>query len=290
MSVPANFRVGPHTSLVLVKKKYLILYIFEIWFSFFVIQFEFWWYWNFLYYYHFVHFLIFLPLLIFVIYVSLAFSSLLIAKFLLICANLLHKPREGTFLREIKDRDYRYWSVRNTIKRWPIWVAHKFPLPFLDNLCFKLFSVKTKFSNSLFEAWCDTEFIEFGKNVVCGQASIIQSSIIIGNLLIIRKTIIEDNVRIGVHSVVMPGTHIHKNAVLAASSLTTVGQELEEGWIYLGAPARKYKKDLFFEDGLEEIIANQKHDIEKMGELGRKYDELYTRRKDKTISKHLKNI
>ena len=80
----------------------------------------------------------------------------------------------------------------------------------------------------------------------------------------------------------MPGTHIHKNSVLAASSLTTVGQELEEGWVYLGAPAKKYKRDVFFEDGLEEVIAEQKHDIEQ---LGKKYEELYTRRKDKGITK-----
>ncbi|MFX1354871.1 MAG: hypothetical protein ACFFGP_13000 [Promethearchaeota archaeon] len=282
MSVPANMRLGPHTSLVLVKKRYLILYILEIWISIFIIQFEFWWYWSSLYYTKFVHFLIFLPLLIFVMYVSLVFASLLIAKFFLVVANLLHKPRQGTFLRHPKDRDYRYWSIRNTIKKWPVWVAHKFPIPFLDNICFKLFKVKTKFSNSLFEGWCDTEFIEFGRNVVIGQASIIQSAVIIGNLLIIKKTVIEDNVRIGAHSVVMPGTHIHKNSMLAASSLTTIGQELEEGWIYLGAPARKYKKDVFFEDNLEEVIAKQTHDIEK---LGKKYEELYTRRKDKIIPK-----
>ncbi|MFX1357284.1 MAG: DapH/DapD/GlmU-related protein [Promethearchaeota archaeon] len=214
-------------------------------------------------------------------YVSLVFVSLLVAKVLLIFINLFHKPREGVFFRDPSDKDFKYWSIRNTIKKWPAWVSHKFPLPFLDNICFKLFGVKTKFSNSLFEGWVDTEFIEFGKNIVVGQASIIQSAVIVGNLFIIRKTIIEDNVRIGAHSVVMPGTHIHKNSVLAASSLTTVGQELEEGFIYLGAPAKKYKKDVFFEDDLEKIITEQEHDIEA---LRKKYEDLYTRRKDKKIS------
>ncbi|MGB5909767.1 MAG: hypothetical protein ACXACC_04555 [Promethearchaeota archaeon] len=280
MSVPAYLKAGPFTSNVLVKKKYLIFYLFQIWISIFVIQFEFWWYWNLLYYNKFIHFIIFLPLLIFVIYISLLFVSLFFTKILLIIVNLFHKPREGVFLRTPSNKDYRYWSIRNTIKKWPAWIAHKFPLPFLDNICFKLFGVKTQFSNSLFEGWVDTEFIEFGKNVVVGQASVIQSAVIIGNLFIIRKTIIEDNVRIGAHSVVMPGTHMKKDSVLAASSLTTVGQELEEGWVYLGAPAKKYKRDVFFEDGLEEIIAEQEHDIE---ELRKKYKELYTRRKDKQV-------
>ena len=280
MSVPAYLKAGPFTSNVLVKKKYLIFHIFQIWVSVFIIQFLFWWYWNLLYYNKFIHFLIFLPFLIFVMYVSLVFVSLFFTKILLIIVNLFHKPREGVFLRDSTDKDYRYWSIRNTIKKWPAWMAHKFPLPFLDNICFKLFGVKTKFSNSLFEGWVDTEFIEFGKNIVVGQASIIQSAVIIGNLFIMRKTKIEDNVRIGAHSVIMPGTHMKKDSVLAASSLTTIGQELEEGWVYLGAPAKKYKKDVFFEDGLEEIIAEQEHDIE---ELRKKYEELYTRRKDKKV-------
>ena len=84
-------------------------------------------------------------------------------------------------------------------------------------------------TNSLFEGWVDTEFIDFGKNVVIGQGTIVQSAAIVGNLLIIKKTIIEDNVRIGALGVIMPGTHIGKNSVLAANSVTTVGQELEEG-------------------------------------------------------------
>ncbi|MEJ2278250.1 MAG: DapH/DapD/GlmU-related protein [Candidatus Lokiarchaeota archaeon] len=147
-------------------------------------------------------------------------------------------------MRETSNKDYCYWSIRNTIKKWPIWLSHKFPFPFLDNICLKVFGVKTKFSNSLFEGWIDTEFIDIGNNVVLGQGSIIQSSIVIGNLLIIRKTKIGDNVRIGAHSVVMPGTKIGNNSILAASSTTTVAQELEENMIYLGIPAKKFKPNV----------------------------------------------
>jgi len=95
-----------------------------------------------------------------------------------------------------------------------------------------MFGVKTKFANSLFEGWVDCEFIEFEKNVVEGQGGNVQSAVIVGNLLIIKKTIIEENVRIGTHSIIMPGTYMEKNCVLAACSTTTVGQILEEGWIY----------------------------------------------------------
>jgi acetyltransferase-like isoleucine patch superfamily enzyme len=209
-------------------------------------------------------------------YLTMVFTSLLFAKILLIIVNAFHKPKEGTFLRHPSDKDYRYWSLRSTIKRWPVWLAHKFPFPFLDNVCFKAFGVKTTFTNSLFEGWVDCEFIEFGKNVVVGQGSIIQSATIVGNLLIIRKTIIEDNVRIGAHAVVMPGTHIGKNSVLAANSVTIVGQELEDEWIYLGIPAKKYKKNRFFEDGLEDVLGHTE-DVEN---LRKKYEELYIKRYD----------
>ena len=220
-------------------------------------------------------------------YVTIVFSGIIFAKILLIFVNAIHKPREGVFLRIPEDRDYRYWSLRNTIKRWPVWLAHRFPFPgIMDNVCFKMFGVKTKMSNSLFEGWVDTEFIDFGKDVVVGQGAIVQSAVIIGNLLIIRKTIIEDNVRIGSHAIVMPGTHIGQNCILAANSVTTVGQELERGWIYVGIPAKQFKKNYFFEDGLEDKIGH----VEDVESLREKYEDIYIRRKDELKRKDRREI
>ncbi len=280
MSSPASLRGGPFTPKVLVKKRYLIFYIFIIIFSGFVVQIEFWIFWRFLYGIKPLHFMIFLPLLFFIMYISLIISSLFIAKVLLTIVDAIHKPREGIFYRRDSDKDYRYWSMRNTIKRFPIWVSHKFPFPFMDNICLKVFGVKTPFSNSLFEGWVDTEFIDFGENVVLGQGSIIQSAVIIGEFLIIKKTVIEDNVRIGTHSVVMPGTHIHRNAILAAHSTTIIEQELEEDWIYIGVPARKFKKNRFFEDGLEPFLRHV-DDIENLREV---YESVYEKRYDEEVN------
>ena len=281
MSVPTSMRVGPFTPTVLVKKRYLIFYLFLMWVSMIPVLIEFWFYWQFLWDpIRPIHFYIFLPLLCFLMYVTSVFTSLVFAKILLVIINAIHKPKEGVFLRDPSDKDYRYWSMRNTIKRWPVWLAHKFPFPFLDNIAFKIFGVKTKFSNSLFEGWVDCEFIEFGKNVVVGQGSIVQSAVIIGNLLIIRKTIIGDNVRIGAHAVIMPGTHIGKNSVLAANSVSIVGQELEEDWIYVGMPAKKFKKNRFFEDGLEDVLGT----TEDVEDLRKKYEHLYIKRYDQHMS------
>jgi acetyltransferase-like isoleucine patch superfamily enzyme len=220
-------------------------------------------------------------------YITIVFSGIFFAKILLMIINAIHKPREGVFLRIPEDRDYRYWSIRNTIKRWPFWLAHRFPFPgILDNLCFKVFGVKTKMSNSLFEGWVDTEFMEFGKDVVVGQGAIIQSAVIIGNLLIIRKTVIEDDVRIGSHAIVMPGTHIGNKSILAANSVTTVGQVLEQGWIYVGIPAKKFKKNYFFEDGLEDTIGS----VEDIETLREKYEEAYIKRYDDLTHKERREL
>jgi len=277
MSVPNTMRVGPFTPTVLVKKRYLIFYIYLIWISIIPVLLEFWVYWHYLWNQERpIHFYTFLPLVCFGMYLTVAFGAIFFAKIVLVIVNAVHKPREGVFLRHPSDKDYRYWSLRNTIKRWPFWICHKFPFPFLDNICFKVFGVKTKFSNSLFEGWVDTEFLEFGRNVVVGQGAIVQSSVIIGNLLIIRKTVIDEEVRIGSHAIIMPGTHIGKRSVLAANSVTTVGQELKEGWIYVGIPAKEFKRNVFFEDGLQAEIGQ----VESVEKLREKYEKIYIKRYD----------
>lgn len=282
MSVPSSLRVGPAVSNVLVRKRYLILHFILIWASIIPAILEFWLYWQLLWdYSRPVHFYIYLPFIFFIIYLTVALSSLVFAKLLLSMVNKIHPPREGVFLRDSSDKDYRFWSLRNVIKKWPVWICHRFPFPFLDNLAFRIFGVKTNLTNSLFEGWVDTEFIEFGENVVVGQGAVVMSSIIIGNLFIIRKTIIEDNVRIGAHAIILPGTHIKKNCVLNTWSTTIIGQEFEEGWIYNGGPAKKFKKNWFFQPGLEKKF----HGIsENFEELREKYDKQYVKRHDERLS------
>ena len=288
MSIPNTMRIGPFTASVLAKKRYLILYFLLIWASIIPLLLELWVYWQLLWSYtRPVHFYTYLPLLGILMYVTIVFAAIFFTKILLMIINTIYKPREGVFLRVKADRDYRYWSLRNTIKRWPVWLAHRFPFPgILDNICFKAFGVKTKISNSLFEGWVDTEMIEFGKDVVVGQGAIVQSSCIIGNLLIMRKTTIDDNVRIGSHSIVMPGTHIGHNCILAANSVTTVGQVLEKEWVYVGIPAKKFKKNYFFEDGLEDKLG-QVEDIEALRE---RYEEVYVKRYDELTHKERKEL
>jgi len=83
MSVPSSLKVGPNTTLILAKKRYLIFYIFLIWISIFAIQFEFWWLWDLYLIEKYVHFYFFLPLVIIIMYLTSIIVSLIFAKFFL---------------------------------------------------------------------------------------------------------------------------------------------------------------------------------------------------------------
>ncbi|MFX1275417.1 MAG: acyltransferase [Promethearchaeota archaeon] len=274
-------RIGPFTPTILPKKRYLLLHVFLIWITIIPILLEFWFFWQEMFHWKYIfewriiHFFLFLPIICILMYVTAVLFSIIFTKFILIIVNFMHKPQEGVFLRNTSNKHYRYWCLRNLLKKWSTWLAHKFPFPFMDNICFKIFGVNTKISNSLFEGWVDCEFIDFGKDVVVGQGAIVQSAVIIGDYLIIRKTIIEDNVRIGSHAFVMPGTHIGKNCILAANSSTVIEQQLDEGWIYVGIPAKKFKRNIFFDKGLESLIGY----VEDVELLREKYEKVYTKLK-----------
>ena len=162
--------------------------------------------------------------------------------------NLLCKPKEGIFPRFPNEkgkynRDFRYWCMREVVKKPAVWAAHSFPLPWIDLLVFKFFGVKYKAETPLMDSWVSTEFLEIGNNVLVGSTSVISSSAIIGDKLIIQKVKIGDNSVVGGTSIVSPGTVIGKNVMLGARSSTHIGQRLEDGWIYFGNPATKLREN-----------------------------------------------
>ncbi|MFX1378657.1 MAG: hypothetical protein ACFFA4_06150 [Promethearchaeota archaeon] len=112
----------------------------------------------------------------------------------------------------------------------------------------------------MYEGWIDCEFIKFGKNVKVGQGSFIISNIIINNKLILKKVSIRDNVIIGAHSIVLPGTIIESNTILDAISMTMINQKLESDSIYRGNPAKKIEGMKFVDNHnqFKEIIFDKK--------------------------------
>ena len=191
--------------------------------------------------------LIFLPLLLLGFSFLFIFSCFFLSKLLLIFINLIHFPKEGIFRTEKGDNDFEFWQLRTEIKKITLWLIRNWPLPWIDVIAFRWFGIRMDFSSHLNDAWCDAEFISFGKNVTVGQGAAIMSSMIVGNYLIIKKVRFDDYSLVGGQSTIAPGTHFGEDTVLGAVSVTTLNQELEAGWIYSGIPARKLKPNQYAE-------------------------------------------
>lgn len=191
--------------------------------------------------------LLFLPLLLLGFSFLFIFSCLFFSKLLLIFINLIHAPKEGIFRAERGQMDFEFWRLRTEIKKIALWLLRNWPLPWIDVIAFRWFGIKMDFSSHLNDAWCDAEFITFGKHVTIGQGAVIMSSMVVGNYLIIKKIKFDDYALVGGQSTIAPGTHFGEDTVLGAVSVTTLNQDLEDGWIYSGIPARKLKPNQYAE-------------------------------------------
>ncbi|MDO4500910.1 MAG: gamma carbonic anhydrase family protein [Erysipelotrichaceae bacterium] len=85
--------------------------------------------------------------------------------------------------------------------------------------------------NSVIEDNCTLhEKLNIGKNVV------------IGHNAIIHGCTIEDNVLIGMGSIVMNGSHIKSGTIVGAGSLVTEGKVLEANSLYMGSPVKQIRE------------------------------------------------
>ena len=209
--------------------------------------------------------LLFLPLLLLAFSFLFIFSCLFFSKLLLIFINLIHLPKEGIFRTKKGDTDFEFWRLRTEIKKIALWLIRNWPLPWIDVVAFRWFGIRMDFSSHLNDAWCDAEFISFGKNVTIGQGAAIMSSMVVGNYLIIKSVRFDDYSLIGGQSTIAPGTHFGEDTVLGAVSVTTLNQDLEAGWIYSGIPARKLKPNKYAEmrrDIIHKVDVDEEEKIE----------------------------
>ena len=85
--------------------------------------------------------------------VSFSFLFLTILK-------LLHEPKEGIFKRDVKDKDYLYWNLRNLVKKWTLFITASNPFPWFRNrFILRFFGVK------------------IGKNSVVGAGSVVTKDV-----------------------------------------------------------------------------------------------------------------
>ncbi|MFX0072937.1 MAG: hypothetical protein ACFFAO_17810, partial [Candidatus Hermodarchaeota archaeon] len=182
-----------------------------------------------------------IPLMLFASYFIFIAGCLFFSKLFLILINLIHKPKEGIFKAEKGDPDFEFWCLRKELKKFVLWVIRNCPLPWIDTWALRWFGTRIDFSSHLYDAWFDMEFVKFGRKVTIGQGAVVMSSMVIGKYLIIKRLFFDDYAVIGGMSVISPGTVIGKDTILGAISNTHINQILEDGWIYMGIPGRKFK-------------------------------------------------
>ncbi|MBM9604368.1 gamma carbonic anhydrase family protein [Desulfopila inferna] len=90
----------------------------------------------------------------------------------------------------------------------------------------------------------------------------IGSNVSIAHNAIVHGCTIEDNVLIGMGSIVMDDCIVNSNTIIAAGAVVTTGTTVESGCIYAGVPAKKIK------DISEELISGQ---IERIAQSYIKY-------------------
>lgn len=205
-------------------------------------------------------FVFFLPALFFILYFIFILGCFLYSKLFLTLVNLIHRPKEGIFLAQIGDTDYEFWLMRTELKKIVLWLMRNCPIPWVDVLAFKWFGVKMDSSSYLYDAWCDGEFIYFGRKVMIGQGANLMSSMVVGKYLIISRIILDDYALVGGHTTIAPGTIVGKDTVVAAISITTFNQVLEPGYIYIGIPVIKLKPNKYAESRRDIIV---KKDVDK---------------------------
>ena len=136
--VPASLKPGAHTTNTLLAKRYLIIHAILIWLSvqpliIIAAMFLEW------YSYDPLYLLIAMPLFLVVSFFIFLFTALFWSALFLKIINLFYTPREGIFPRDKHNRAYRYWSLRAVVKKFPLWISHNSPIPWADNLAFRLF-------------------------------------------------------------------------------------------------------------------------------------------------------
>lgn len=95
------------------------------------------------------------------------------------------------------------------------------------------------------------------------RACVIGNYVTVGHRVILHACTVEDEVLVGMGSILMNGVKVGKGCVIGAGSLVTEEKVLEPGTLYLGRPARKVRALT------KEEIAKNKYWAEKYAELAK---------------------
>jgi len=184
-------------------------------------------------------FFLLLPFNFIIFIYLLQLSAILFSLLSLTIIKLIYFPKEGSFSRDVKDKNYLSWNLRNISKKWALFISASNPFPWLKNrFTLRFFGVKIGKKTLCDTCWISSEFVKIGDNVIIGMGSTLLSFGIEQDKFILNKIQVEDNVVIGAKCVLLPGTVIKRGAKLSAHSYTNFKDVLVENSIYSGHPAK----------------------------------------------------
>ncbi len=184
-------------------------------------------------------FFLLLPFNFLILIYILQISAILFSVLFLTIINLLFPPKEGIFSRDVGDKNYLFWNLRNLSKKWPLFISASNPFPWLKNrFTLRFFGVRIGKKAICDTCWISSEFVNIGNNVIIGMGSTLLSFGIEQDKFILKRIQVEDNVLIGAKCVLLPGTIIKKDSKLSAHSYTNFDDILKENSIYSGHPAK----------------------------------------------------
>jgi gamma-carbonic anhydrase len=96
-------------------------------------------------------------------------------------------------------------------------------------------------------------------------ACVIGDYVTVGHRVILHACFVEDEVLVGMGSILMNGARVGKGTVIGAGSLVTEGKVLEHSSLYIGRPARKVR------DLTKEELTQNKHWAEKYAMLAEEH-------------------
>jgi len=184
-------------------------------------------------------FFLFLPFNFLILIYILQLSAILFSVLFLTIINLVFPPKEGIFSRDVGDKNYLFWNLRNLSKKWPLFISASNPFPWLKNrFTLRFFGVRIGKKAICDTCWISSEFVNIGNNVIIGMGSTLLSFGIEQDKFILKRIQLEDNVLIGAKCVLLPGTIIKKDSKLSAHSYTKFDDILKDNSIYSGHPAK----------------------------------------------------
>ncbi|MFX1375841.1 MAG: acyltransferase [Promethearchaeota archaeon] len=186
-----------------------------------------------------IFFFLLLPLNFIILIHTLQISAILFSALFLMIINLIYPPREGIFSRDIKDKNYFFWNLRNITKKWALFISASNPFPWWKNrFTLRFFGVKIGSNTICDTCWISSEFVRIGDNVIIGMGSTLLSFGIEQDKFILKRIQIEEDALIGAKCVILPGTILEKGVKLSAHSYTNFDDILQQSLIYSGHPAK----------------------------------------------------